>query len=143
MANKFTVKSANDLYLESNNLCSHVIVKITKADKTNIDANTTALINLTLHSMFCKIWLKFNGSNVGDISRLYPSRLALKRLLNFCKEVQKNSFPKRGIYKRHSQAHECHLIRLEQCRVERSRRDICEKYPSQAHRSHLPGHFSL
>ena len=61
MAIKFTVKSANDLYLDLNNSRQHVIAKITKADKTNIDANTAAPKNLTLHSMFREIGLEFNG----------------------------------------------------------------------------------
>ena len=55
MAIEFTVKSANDIYLDLNNSRLHVIAKITKADGTNIDANTAALINLTLHSMFREI----------------------------------------------------------------------------------------
>ena len=42
MAIEFTVKGANDLYLDLNNLRLHVLAKITKADGTNIDANTTA-----------------------------------------------------------------------------------------------------
>ena len=88
MAIEFTVKSANDLYLDLNNSRLHVIAKITKADETNIDANTAALINLTLHSMFREIGLEFNGRNVSDTNQLYPYRLVLKSLLNFCKEVQ-------------------------------------------------------
>ena len=88
MAIEFTVESANELYLDLNNSRMHVIAKITKADGTNIDANTTALINFTLHSMFREIGLKFNGRNVGDTSQLYPYRLVLENLLNFCKEVQ-------------------------------------------------------
>ena len=52
LAIKFTVNSANDLYLDLNNPRLHVIAKITKADGTNIDTNTAAPINLTLHSMF-------------------------------------------------------------------------------------------
>ena len=41
---------------------------------TNIDANTAAAINLTLHSMFRKIGLELNGRNVGNTSQLYPYR---------------------------------------------------------------------
>ena len=74
MAIEFTVKSANDLYLDLNNSRMHLIAKITKADGTNIDANTAAPINLTLHSMVRKIGLEFNGRNVGDTSQLYPYR---------------------------------------------------------------------
>ena len=52
MVIEFAVKSANDLYLNLNDLRLHVIAKIIKADGTNIDVNTAAPINLTLHSMF-------------------------------------------------------------------------------------------
>ena len=74
LAIEFTVKSANDLYLDLNNSRLHVIAKITKADETNIDENTAAPINLTLHSMIREIGLEFNDRNVGDISQLYPYR---------------------------------------------------------------------
>ena len=62
------------LYLYLNNLRLHVIAKITKVDKTNIDANTAAPINLTLHTMCREIKLEFNGRNVGDTNQLYPYR---------------------------------------------------------------------
>ena len=52
MAIEFTVYSATDVYLDLNNSRLQVIAKITKADGTNIDANTAAPINLTLHSIF-------------------------------------------------------------------------------------------
>ena len=74
MAIEFTIKSENDLYLDLKNSRLHLIAKITKADGTNIDANTAAEINLTLHSMFREIGLEFNGRNVGDTSQLYPYR---------------------------------------------------------------------
>ena len=37
--------------------------------------------------------------------------------------------------KRHQRANECHRSQWEQCRIERSRRDICEKYSGRAHQS--------
>ena len=58
MAIEFTVKGANDLYLDLNNSRLHVLAKITKADGTNIDANRAAPINLTLHSIFREIGLE-------------------------------------------------------------------------------------
>ena len=58
VAIKFTFKGANDLYLDLNNSRLHVLVKITKADGTNIDKNTAAPINLTLHSRFRDIGLE-------------------------------------------------------------------------------------
>ena len=68
MAIEFTVKGANDLYLNLNNSRLHVLAKITKAEGTNIDANTAALINLTLHSMFREIGLELNGRNASSES---------------------------------------------------------------------------
>ena len=88
MAIEFTVKGANDLYLDLNNSRLHVLAKITKEDGTNIDANTATPINLTLHSMFREIGLKLNGRNLGDTSQLFPYRSHLESLFNFCKETQ-------------------------------------------------------
>ena len=92
----FAVKSSNDLYLDLNNSRLHVIAKITKADGTNIYANTAAPINLTLHSMFREIGLEFNRQNAGDTSELYPYRSVLESLLNFCKEVQETRLLSEG-----------------------------------------------
>ena len=87
MAIEFVVKGTNDLYLDLKNSRLHVLAKITKADGTNIDANTAGPINLTLHSMFREIGLELNGRNVGDTSQLYPYRSHLETFLNFCKET--------------------------------------------------------
>ena len=88
MAIEFAVKGANDLYLDLNNSRLHVLSKITKADKTNIDVNTAGPINLTLHLVFREIGLELNGQNVGDTSQLYPQRSQLETRHNFCKETQ-------------------------------------------------------
>ena len=88
MAIEFTVKGSNELYLNLNNLRLHVFAKITKVDKTNIDSNTAAPINLTLHSLFREIGIEMNGQNVGDTRQLYPYRSYLESLLNYCKEIQ-------------------------------------------------------
>ena len=87
VAIEFTVKGANDMYLDQNNSRLHVLVKLTKANGTIIDANNAALINLKLHSMFRKIWLELNGRNVGDTSQLDPYRSHLETLLNFSKTI--------------------------------------------------------
>ena len=68
MTIEFTFKSANDLYLDLTNSRLHMLAKITKADGTNINANTAGPINLTLNSMFREICLEFNNRNVGDTS---------------------------------------------------------------------------
>ena len=53
----FTVKGVNDLSFDLNNSCLHELVKINNADRSNIDANTAAPINLTQQLMFCEIGL--------------------------------------------------------------------------------------
>ena len=88
MAIEFTVKGANDLYLDLNKSRLHIFAKITKADGTNIDANTAASIKLTLHSMFREIGLEINNRNVGDTSQLYLYGSPLGTLRNFCKKTQ-------------------------------------------------------
>ena len=65
-----------------------MLAKITKADGTNIDQNTAAPVNLTLHSMFREIGMELNGRNVGDTSQLYPYRSNWETLLNYSKETQ-------------------------------------------------------
>ena len=69
----------------------HVLAKITKADGTNIDANTAAP-DLTLYSMFRKIAFELNGRNVGDTSLHYPNCSHWKNLLSFCKQKTFISF---------------------------------------------------
>ena len=92
MAIEFTVNSANDLYLDLNNSRFHLLAKITKADRTNIDANTAGPINLTLHLMFRVIGLQLNGRNVGDMIQLYPYRSNQETFLNFFKKTTNSSF---------------------------------------------------
>ena len=91
MAIEVFPKGANDLYLDLNNSRLLVLAKITKADEANIDACTAPPSNLTLHSMFSEIGLKFNSRNVSDTSQLYPYHSHMESLLNFCKEVQETS----------------------------------------------------
>ena len=83
VAIEFTVKNANDLYLDLKTSRLNVLVKITTADGTNIEANSAAPINLTLNSMFREIELELNGRNVGDTSQLYSYRSDMVTLLNF------------------------------------------------------------
>ena len=141
VAIEFTVKGANDLYLDLKHSRLHVLVKITKADGTNIEANTAAPINLTLHSMFCEIGLELNRRNVGDSSQLYPYRSDLETLLNFRKKIQETPLLSEGWTIKHQRAHGSHRNRWEQCRFEHSRHEIREKCRGRAHRSPSPRRF--
>ena len=139
MAIEFTVKGANDLYLNLNNSHLHVLAKITKADGTNIDANTAALINITLRSILREIGLELTGRNMGNTSQLYQYQSHLESLLNFCNRDSRDPSPLRRMDEGHQRAHGCHRSRLEQCRSDRSLRDIREKYSGRAHRSPSSG----
>ena len=92
----FSVKGANELYSDLNNSRLHVLVKITKRHGTNIDANTAAPINLTLHSKFREICLELNSRNFGDTSQLYPYRSHLENYLNFSKEIEETRLLSEG-----------------------------------------------
>ena len=85
---EFRVTGSNDLYLDLNNSRLHVLAKITKEDGSNIDKNTAAPINLTLHSMFHEIGVELNSRNVSDTSQLYPYLSFVESLLNYSKETQ-------------------------------------------------------
>ena len=87
-ANEFRVTGSIDMCLNLKYSRLHILAKITKADKTNIDAKA-APINLTLHLMFRKIGVELNGRNVGDTSQLYPYRSFVESLLNYSKETLK------------------------------------------------------
>ena len=69
-----------------------MLAKITKADGTNIYANTAAPIHLTLHSMFREIGVHLNSRNVGDTSQLYPYFSFFESLLNYSKKTQETRF---------------------------------------------------
>ena len=61
---------------------------MTKAHGTNMDANTGAIINLPLHSLFREVSVEMNGKSVCEPNSLYPYRAYLETLLNYSKETQ-------------------------------------------------------
>ena len=86
---EFTVKRANNLYLDLNDSYMVVRVKITNADGTNIGANTAGPVNLTLHSLFREIEVRLNTVVVTDINSLYPYRAYLETLVNYSDDTFK------------------------------------------------------
>ena len=75
---EFRVNDANDLYLDLNNSHLHVLAKISKANGTNIDANTAAPINLMFHSMLRENAVELNGRTVDATSQLDPYGLIIE-----------------------------------------------------------------
>ena len=85
---EFLVKGADQLYLDLNDSRLHLRVKMTKADGTNMTAATGAIINLPLHSLFCKVSVELNGRSVSYPNQMYLYRAYLETLLNYSKETQ-------------------------------------------------------
>ena len=142
VAIEYTVKGANDLYFDSNNFSLHMLVKITKADETNIDANTAAPINLTLNSMFREIGLELNDRKCWRHEPAVPVSLTSEDSYELQLGNPNNTFPERGMNTAHERAHGFHRSGWEQCRVEHSRNKICEKCRGRAHQSRSFGRLS-
>ena len=87
---EFLVKGADQLYLDLNDSFLHLRAKITKADRTNMDANTGAVINLPMHSLFREVDVEMNGKSVSEPNNLYPYRAYLETLINFSRETQES-----------------------------------------------------
>jgi hypothetical protein len=88
---EFSIKTADDLYLDLDESRFIVTAKITKANGTDMDDNVRAApVNLLLHSIFREISATLNDTPVSDPNPLYPYRAYLETLLNYDEEVQKN-----------------------------------------------------
>ena len=85
---EFRVKGADQLYLDLNDSSLHLRVKMTKADGTNMAANTGAIITLPLHSLFREVSVELNRRSVSDPNQMYPYQVYLETLLNYSKETQ-------------------------------------------------------
>ena len=57
---EFLVKGADQLYLDLNDSRLQLRVKMTKAEGTDMAANTGAIINLPLHSLFREVSVELN-----------------------------------------------------------------------------------
>lgn len=87
---EFSIKTADDLYLDLDESRFIVSAKITKANGTNMDNNVRAApVNLLLHSLFREISATLNDTPVSDPNPLYPYRAYLETLLNFSEDIQK------------------------------------------------------
>ena len=87
---EFSIKTADDLYLDLDESRFIVTAKITKANGTDMDGNVRAApVNLLLHSLFREITASLNDTPVSDPNPLYPYRAYLETLLNYSEDVQK------------------------------------------------------
>ena len=93
---EFLVKGADQLYLDLNDSYLHLRVKMTKADGANMDANTGAVINLPMHSLFREVSVEMNGKSVSEPNNLYPYRAYLETLVNFSRETQESRLLSEG-----------------------------------------------
>ena len=86
---EFSIKSADNCYLDLDKSRFIVRVKITKATGTDIDNNVRAApVNLLLHSLFREISAELNDTLTSDSNPLYPYRAYLETFLNYSEETQ-------------------------------------------------------
>lgn len=67
-----------------------VQASITKADETNIEADTAGLVNLAFHFLSREVSVKIYEMHVSKPNQNYLYRASIETVLTYCKEVQKN-----------------------------------------------------
>ena len=85
---EFSIKSADNFYLDLDESRFIVPAKITKANGTDMDNNVrAATVNLLLHSLFREISATLNDTPASDPNPLYPYRAYLETILNYSEET--------------------------------------------------------
>ncbi|KAK7087759.1 uncharacterized protein F54H12.2-like [Littorina saxatilis] len=88
---EFTISGATSEYLDLSNTYLHVRAKITKADGTNLDADSpVAPVNYWLHSLFSQVDISLNDTLVTNSENTYPYRAYLEATLNYGREAKKS-----------------------------------------------------
>ena len=81
---EFSIKSADNFYLDLDESRFIVRAKITKANGTDMDNNVRAApVKLLLHSLFREISATLNDTSASDPNPLYPYRAYLETILNY------------------------------------------------------------
>ena len=97
---EFSIKSADDYYLDLDESLMVVTAKITRANGADMDDNVRAAsVNLLLHSLFREISATLNDTPVSDPNPDYPYRAYIETILNFSEETQKTRLITEGWYK--------------------------------------------
>lgn len=88
---KFHVSGDSNSYIDLASSYIYLEVKITKADGTNIDANTeVGPINLLAHTLFKQVDISLNDVLVSDSSNLYHYRSMIETLLSYGDEAKES-----------------------------------------------------
>ena len=86
---EFDVTGTGDQYIHVSNIQLYIWAKITKADGTNLDPNSTAApINLLLHSMFSQVDISLNGTLIYNATNMYPYRALLETLVTYGEDAK-------------------------------------------------------
>ncbi|KAK7095801.1 hypothetical protein V1264_005166 [Littorina saxatilis] len=102
---EFTISGATSEYLDLSNTYLHVRAKITKADGTNLDADShVAPVNYWLHSLFSQVDISLNDTLVTNSENTYPYRAYLEATLNYGREAKKSHLTS-AMYYRDSSNH--------------------------------------
>lgn len=88
---EFHISGATADYIDLNNTFVHVRAKVTKADGTNLEANTeVAPINYWLHSLFSQVDISLNDTLITASENTYPFRSYIEATLNYGREAKKS-----------------------------------------------------
>ena len=94
---EFSIKSADNFYLDLDESRFIVRDKITKANGTDMQNNVQAApVNFLLHSLFREISAKQYDTPASDPNPLYPYRAYLETILNYSEETQKTRLLSEG-----------------------------------------------
>jgi len=97
---EFDVTGTGEQHIDVSNIQLYIQAKITKADGTHLDPNSTAApVNLLLHSMFSQIDISLNGTLAFNASNTYPYRALLETLLTYGEDAKQSQLTRQLFYK--------------------------------------------
>ena len=97
---EFDVPWTGEHYIDTANIQLYIRAKITKADDTQLEADSTAApVHLFLHSMFSQVDVSLNGTLISSSTNTYPYRAMLETLLSYGEDAKKSQLTCELFYK--------------------------------------------
>jgi hypothetical protein len=97
---EFEVTGNGEDYIDFGNTYLHVKAKVTKADNTDLAADSVAApTNLFLHSLFSPVDVSLNGTQITSPTNTYPYRAMIETLLSFGSDAKMSQLTSALFYK--------------------------------------------
>ncbi|XP_069098355.1 uncharacterized protein F54H12.2-like [Pleurodeles waltl] len=97
---KFYVSGSTDMYLDLNNTLLHLVCEITKANGTNIEADTKgALMAYPIATMFNQVEINLGDRLIMQSDNMYAYRAYIESILNYSCEALDTQLPAGLFYK--------------------------------------------